>query len=147
MPFESDNAWPTGLVMIFDHARARYATFESHYYGPYDKLLNYCFGTSFQFYDKNDKSVLIVDVKDDSWAQKAELRYRADKQMRDWYALMLDECPIPRLWGLSLLGTFMGVYCGDTASYDVDPPAIPRPEPVTRVLYPNLAGEWDLDIF
>jgi hypothetical protein len=145
--------------------------FENRYYGPYDKLLNYCFGDSFTFYvapqnpprddsrdaadfivflvvfDRNDKPVLIVEVKDDSWAQKAELRYRADVQMRSRYALMLDECPIPRLWGLSLLGTSMRVYCGDTQSYMVAPEAIPRPEPSTRILSPSfLADEWDLDI-
>lgn len=96
-------------------------------------------------YDTNDKPVLLVEVKDDSWAQKAELRYRADKQMRERYALMLDECPLPRLWGLSLMGTSMRVYCGesgDTQSFDMTPPAIPRPEPSTRVLSPSfLAGE------
>ena len=172
MPFESDNAWPTGLLAIFEHARAMKTTFERRYYGPYDKLLNYCFGDSFQFYiapqnstrdDSRDaaidfivsfivfhrsrKPVLMVEIKDDSWAQKAELRYRADKQMRERYALMLDECPLPRLWGLSLLGTSMRVYCGDTTSFEVDPPAIPRPEPATRVLFPTfLAGQWDLDI-
>ena len=41
----------------------------------------------------------------------------------------------------------MRVYCGDTTSFEVDPPVIPRPEPATRVLFPTfLAGQWDLDI-
>ncbi len=172
MPFQQDNAWPAGLLTIFDHARAKHTTFENRYYGPYDKLLNYCFGDNFKFYIApqspprddsrdavdfivflvvfdvaTDRPVLMAEVKDHSWAQKAELRYRADKQMRDKYALMLDECPLPRLWGLSLLGTSMRVYCGDTTSFDVTPPAIPRPEPSTRILSPNfLAGEWELDI-
>ncbi|KIM35448.1 hypothetical protein M413DRAFT_32477 [Hebeloma cylindrosporum] len=112
-----------------------------HYYGPYDKLLNYCFGRGFTFYvapqkpsasdsrdtgestaflvvyNVDDKPVLIVGIKDDSWAQKAELRYRTDKQKRDQYGLMLDDCPIPRLWGL----------CGDKASYYVTPQAALSP--------------------
>lgn len=171
MSFQTDNAWPAGLLTIFEHGRAKHSTFENRYYGPYDKLLNYCFGSDFTFYvapqnppasdsrdtvdfivflvvfNSDDKPVLIVEVKDDSWAQKAELRYRADKQMRDRYGLMLDDCPTPRLWGLSVLGTSVRVYCGDKASYDVTPQAIPRPEPLSRVLSPSfLAGEWDLDL-
>ena len=46
-------------------------------------------------FNSDDKPVFIVEVKDDSWAQKAVLRYHADKQMRDWYSLMLDDCPTP----------------------------------------------------
>ncbi|KAI9067803.1 hypothetical protein FKP32DRAFT_1699472 [Trametes sanguinea] len=53
MPFLADDAWPDGLRIIFDHARTRNATLQNRYYGPYDKLLNYCFGDSFTliFYD------------------------------------------------------------------------------------------------
>jgi hypothetical protein len=170
MTFQTDEIWPTGLLTIFNHARAKRTTFENRYYGPYDKLLNYCFGESFAFYvapqnpprddsrdtvdfivflivfDKDDKPVLIVEVKDDGWKEKAELRYRADEYMRGRYALMLDDCPLPRLWGISLLGTSARVYCGDTATYQVQPPPIVRPDP-SRVLLPTfLAGEWDMDI-
>ncbi|KAK2467553.1 hypothetical protein APHAL10511_000408 [Amanita phalloides] len=167
MPFQSDQTWPGGLLTIFNHARANRTSFESRYYGPYDKLLNYCFGESFTFYvapqnpprdgsidfvvflvvfDSNDRPVLIVEVKDDSWAEKAELRYRADDQMRGRYALMLDDCPLPSLWGLSLFGTSARVYCGDKTTYEVQPPAIVRPDH-SRVLSPTfLAGEWDMDI-
>jgi len=153
-PFQSDNAWPAGLITIFNHARAKRIGFENRYYGPYDKLLNYCFGESFTFYvapqnpprddrhdvvdfvvflvvfDSNDKPVLIVEVKDDSWA---ELRYRADEQMRNRFASMLDECPLPRPWGPSLLGTSARVYYGDTTSLDVHPPTMKRPHE-SRVL-------------
>ena len=170
MPFTRDTAWPRGLLAIFERARARATTFEDRYYGPYDKLLNYCFGQSFKFYvapqcpprdgrcesadfvvsfvvcDASGKPVLLVEVKDDSWAQKAELRYRADKQMRERLSLLLDECPLPRLWGLSLLGTSPRFYCADGVSYDVFPHALDRPDQ-SRVLSPTfLAGEWGTDI-
>lgn len=170
MPFLSADGWPAGLLTIFDHARAKRTSFESRYYGPYDKLLNYCFGDDFTFYvapqnpprddgrdavdfivffvvfDSNDKPVMVVEVKDDGWAEKAELRYRADSQMRDKYALLLEECPSPRLWGLSLLGTSARVYCANKESYELQPPAIPRPDP-SRILLPTfLAGEWNMDI-
>jgi hypothetical protein len=170
MPFQSDNTWPAGLVTIFNHACAKRPPFQNRYYGPYDKLLNYCFGGSFTFYiapqnpprddsrdvfdptvflvvfDSNNKPVLIVEAKDDSWIEKAELRYRADDQMRSRYALMLDECPLPRLWGLSLLGTSARVYCGDTTSFDVHPPAIVRPHQSCVLPTTFLAGEWAIDI-
>jgi len=98
-------------------------------------------------FNSNDRPVVIVEVKDDSWAQKGELRYRADKQMRDRYGLMLDDSATPRLWGLSVFGTSVRVYCGDKASYEVTPQAVPRPEPLSRVLSPSfLAREWDLDL-
>ena len=167
MPLDQENAWPAGLRTIFEHARSKRAPFENRYYGPYDKLLNYCFGETFNFYvapqnpprddrsdaadffvsfvvcDKDGHPVLFVEVKDDAWVRKAELRYRADKQMGDRYALLLDECPLPRLWALSILGTSMRIYSGDTASYDVSPPAIPRPEPSTRIPTSSLeSGIW-----
>lgn len=60
---------------------------------------------------------------------------------------MLGDCPIPRLWGLGLLGTKMRIYSGDKASFTVDPEYRSRPEPSTRLLPPDfLRGEWNLDI-
>lgn len=86
-------------------------------------------------FNNHGEPVLIIDVKDDSWSQKAELYFCADTQMRDRYALILDDCPGSRLWGLSVLGTSSRVYWGDKLTYEVNPPAIPRPEPSTRLLY------------
>ncbi|KAG9045905.1 hypothetical protein FS837_005424 [Tulasnella sp. UAMH 9824] len=143
------------------------STFEDHYYGPSDKLLNYCFGNDFNFYvarqvrqandkqdstdsliplfvvfNRNDKPVLLLEIRDDGWAEKAELRYLADKRMGDLSALMLDDCPIPRLWGLSVLGTSMRVYYGDTATHDVVPHPIGRSDPSPDLLPDFLAEEW-----
>ena len=140
MPFSQDNAWPAGLHTIFANARdRRHATFDERYNGPYDKLLNYCFGDGFKFYvaaynppeddgrerldcivsmvvfDGVGRPVLAVEAKDESWAGKGERRYRVDQQMRERFAMTLEDCPLPRLWGLSLLGTSMRVYCADTA--------------------------------
>ncbi|KAM5531083.1 hypothetical protein V8D89_015248 [Ganoderma adspersum] len=169
MTFKNDTAWPDGLLAIFTHGRASKATLERRYYGPYDKLLNYCISESFKFYvapqkpsedkgrdifdsisivvyDRTDKPVLLVEVRDESWALKAELRYRADENMRGRYGFMLEECAIPRLWGLSLLATSMRLYCGDKETYILNPPSISRPDP-WRVLPPSfLANEWGLDI-
>jgi hypothetical protein len=52
MPFSTDTAcsWPPGLRTIFDICRQQREPLENRYYGPYDKLLNYCFGDSFQYF-------------------------------------------------------------------------------------------------
>jgi len=147
MSFQTDNAWPAGLRFIFERAREKHnVTFEDRYYGPYDKLLNYCFGNGFTFYvspqylpvvdsrytidltiflvksDSNDKPVFILKVKDDSWAQKAELRFHADKQMRDHYALVLDECPYPA----SGVSAFSALPCASTAAAKQRMRSLPR---------------------
>jgi hypothetical protein len=83
-------------------------------------------------------------VKDDTWAQKAAFRFRADHQMRSRYGFMLSECPLPRLWGISVLGTSMQTYCGDKEAFSVDPKATPHPRASSRVLPPAyLDGEWE----
>ncbi|KAF8972306.1 hypothetical protein BDZ97DRAFT_1784118 [Flammula alnicola] len=51
MPFSVDTSWPQGLRQIFSICRQQSQPFENRYYGPYDKLLNYCFETdSFRFF-------------------------------------------------------------------------------------------------
>src|SRR6266545_5133675 len=44
MPFSTDNSWPAGLLNIFEICRKVNSPLENRYYGPYDKLINYCFG-------------------------------------------------------------------------------------------------------
>jgi glycerol-3-phosphate cytidylyltransferase-like family protein len=62
--------------------------------------------------NQEQKPVLIVEIKDDRWVNGPDKRQRADAQMRQWYDQMLVDCAIPRLYGLSLLGTSLRVYCG-----------------------------------
>ncbi|KAJ3566567.1 hypothetical protein NP233_g6920 [Leucocoprinus birnbaumii] len=96
-------------------------------------------------FNYDDEPVLLVEAKDDDWAHKAELRFRANKQMRDHFALVLDECPDPRLWGLSFLGTSMRIYCGDKMTHDITPPVDPHPPPADRILMPAFlqeSGGW-----
>jgi hypothetical protein len=59
---------------------------------------------------------------------------------------MLPICAIPRLYGLSLLGTSLRVYCGDKVTGEVTPHFVDCPD-VNRILPPDfLEGQWDLDI-
>jgi hypothetical protein len=171
MPFSTDDSWPAGLLTIFEICRNKDKPLEYRYYGPYDKLLNYCFGDSFTFFvapqnppgdesikdtldfivflvvfDADRNPVFMAEIKDDSWAGKASLRLKADEQLRGRYDLIFDNCPLPRLWSLSLLGTSARVYCGDIATRDVTPPYQPRPYERYNVPSGFLEGEWNMDI-
>jgi hypothetical protein len=172
MPFSIDTNWPQGLLNIFNISRNQNAPVESHYYGPYDRLFNYAvIEGSFTFFlalqtapdetsprdavgfvvfmvvlNQEQKPVLIAEIKDDRWVKEPDKRQRADTQMRQRYDQMLPNCPIPRLYGLSLLGTSLRVYCGDKATGKVTPHFVGRPH-ANRILPPDfLEGQWDLDI-
>ncbi|KAF9237213.1 hypothetical protein BU15DRAFT_63280 [Melanogaster broomeanus] len=174
MPFSTDAHWPQGLLNIFHVSRNQNVPFESRYYGPYDRLFNYAviegsfalflapqaapddtstvpreavgYGVFMVVLDQDQKPVLLAEVKDDKWANRPDTRQRADAQMRRWYDQMLQHCPIPRLYGLSLLGTSLRVYCGDKATGKVAPGFVGRPD-AGRILPPDfLGGEWGLDI-
>jgi hypothetical protein len=172
MSFSTDTAWPQGLRTIFDNCRQQHAEpFENQYYGPYIKLLSYCFGESFQFFvapqnplsdlaprdtvdfgvflvvfDANHRPVLFAEINYDGWAHHASSRLEADDQIRLRYDEMLYDCPVPHLWGLSLLGTSLRIYCGTVATGAITPGFVPRPDPSRLLPRDFLEGTWDIDI-
>jgi len=66
--------------------------------------------------------------------------------MRQCYDAMHADCPIPRLWGLNLLGTWLRVYCGDVHSGAVQPEFEYRPSHDHTIPRDFLAGAWSMDI-
>jgi hypothetical protein len=64
----------------------------------------------------------MAQIEDDNRANNAGRLREADQQLRDRYDTTLDTCPLPRLWGLSLFGTSVRVYCGDAATRAITPP-------------------------
>lgn len=147
MPFETDTAWPARLITIFEVSRATLGTLEHRYYGPYDKLLNYCFdgfdyfvapqapprddttktldfGVYLVVMDQRRQPVFLIEVKDDSHLTAPSNRAAADQQMRARYDDLLYDCPLPLLYGLSLIGTNMRVYIGDAATMTLNPPRV-----------------------
>jgi hypothetical protein len=145
MPFYTDANWPQGLLNIFNVSREpeQNTAVESRYHGPYDRLFNYALiegsftiflasqsapdqtsprdGVNFVIFmvvsNQYRKPVLIVEIQDDGWANELDKRQRADAQMRQRYDQMLPNCPIPRFYGLSLLGTSLRVYFGEIVAY------------------------------
>jgi len=104
------------------------------------------FGVFLVVFDVQRRPVLLAEIKDDAWTTKSDLRFKADEQMRQRYDSMLAACRLPRLWGLSLLGTSLRVYCGDVATEEVDPAFEDRPCPGRTFPRNFLEGAWDIDI-
>ncbi|KAJ6490658.1 hypothetical protein C8R47DRAFT_1014108 [Mycena vitilis] len=168
MPFDTDTTWPAPLRTIFEVSRATLGTSEHRYYGPYDKLLNYCFdefayfvapqapprddatgtvdfGVLLVVMDQRRRPVLLIEVKDDSHLTVPSNRAAADQQMRARYDDLLYRCPLPKLYGLSMIGTKMRVYTGDAAVMTLHPPLVSTSP--DRVLdRKHLEGAWNVDI-
>ena len=89
--------------------------------------------------NRRQEPVLFANIKDDRWANEPDKRRRADTLMRQRYDQMLPNFPIPRLYGLSLLGTSLRVYCGDKDTGEAKPHFVGRPNP-DRILPPNFLG-------
>jgi hypothetical protein len=160
MTFETDQHWPEGLVKMFEHIK-RNPTF---LVGAISKLLYYIF-PAFKFYVRPsstaDRSnplpflvvctsdgnpVLFVGVRDAGWADRADLRLRADEEMRKEFDHLMVDCPIPRLYGLSCLGQSLCVYRGTKDTCMLEPPPTPRPDRSDALEPSFLADQWNLDI-
>jgi hypothetical protein len=170
MPFSTDVNWPQGLLNIFDIGRTE-CTLEARYNGAYDRLFNYAFEDSFAFFldpqlapeetppcddiecvrymavlNNERKPVLIAQIQDDGWVDSPLSRRMADKKMRLLYNKLSYKCPIRSLYGLSLLGTSLRVYCADTVTGYITPQFVGDPD-MRRAQPRNvLEGQWDLDI-
>ena len=172
MPFSTDANWLQGLLDIFNISHNQVMAFESCYYGPYNRLFNYVvIEGSFTFFlalqtvpnetflcdavdfvvfmvvlNWQQKPVLIAEIKDDRWVNKPDKHQRADTLVHQCYDQMLSNCPIPHLYGLSLLGTSLHVYCGNKATGEVTPHFVSHPN-ANWILPPDfLEGQWDVDI-
>lgn len=147
---------------------------EMRYYGPYNTLFSWCFCSNtlpdfvvapsnpplsfrslpdidypdvcFVVTDFHRHPVLVAEVKDDVWANKADLRARADDHMRRWFNAVLPDCRLPRVYGLSLLGTSLRVYVCNVATSEVEPAFATRPSLGHTLPHDFLGGAWDLDI-
>jgi hypothetical protein len=78
----------------------------------------------FSIRTKTQKS---AEINDNKWATKATMCCRADTQICQWYKQLLFNCLIPHLYGLSILGTSLHIYCGNKASGEVTPDFVEHP--------------------
>lgn len=88
---------------------------------------------------------MIVEIKDDTWLLHPSKRAAADQQARNRYTDMLQQCPLPRLWCLSIFGTAVRIYQGDRDTGAIHPNAFPYN---ANFVLPHdyLADAWGLGI-
>ena len=98
-------------------------------------------------FDAHSCPVLIADVRDDSWGNRADLdlHYRADYQICCWFNFMYQDCPLPCFWGLSLLGTSLCVH-SDFATRSIELHFIDCPSPGHALPHDFLGDDWNIDI-
>jgi hypothetical protein len=164
--------WPKSIFDIFNNKNL---PFGDRYYGPYNKLLHYALmDDSFTFfvspqrlvhedpfpreavypelclvvYNQDCNPFLFAMIKDDSWATKPYTCLRADAQMREQHGHFMLDHPIPpnRLYGLSLLGTSLRVYCYDKDTNTLTPDLVDCPNANHILPCDLLEGEWNIDI-
>ena len=90
--------------------------------------------------------LLIVEIKDDSWVNSGSLHLRADEQICLRFDQMLQNCPLPVLYGISFLGTSMHIYSGNVATGNIILELIDDPDE-DRIVPPKLLeGRWNIDV-
>ncbi|KAJ7668861.1 hypothetical protein B0H17DRAFT_1087583 [Mycena rosella] len=95
--------------------------------------------------DQRRQPVFLIEVKDDSPLTAPSKRAAADQQMRARYDGLLYNCPLPLLYGLSVMGTNMRVYIGDAVTMTLNPPRVETsPNCVLDRKY--LEDAWNVDI-
>lgn len=159
-------AWTPYLVNTINRERDEPTNDARRYHGAYYLLLAYCFPledgrfmkcpqgpnsdaidyVTFIVTDGRLRPVMLFAVQDDEWLVQPHRRLRADQQMRYQYDTILAKCPIPRLWGLSVLGTRVRIYCGVTATGNVTPAEVPHPSATQGLPDDYLADEWTMEI-
>ncbi|KAF8330364.1 uncharacterized protein EI90DRAFT_2973087 [Cantharellus anzutake] len=170
MPFSTDASWPEGFLKAFNVTR-NIDVPQHRYLALFNKLLYYTFTAgdfslssslqsgpgemfpldptdfvvSYVVITQQQKPVFIVDIKDNR-SDRHNTCLKADAQIRQRYDKLLRHCPIPRLYGLSVLDTSLRVYCGHKDTGDITPCMVDRPSADCDLPPDFLEGEWDLDL-
>ncbi|KAJ7181542.1 hypothetical protein C8R43DRAFT_1229395 [Mycena crocata] len=134
MPFSTDTKWSARLLTMFS-ASHEYATEGDHYFGLYDKLLNYSLAGFDYFVSPRAPWNAEQGEDDGRTVDEAHARLRADEAIRDRYSDYRQDCPLPVLYG--------GWHSA------IDPPKVPEDRPGDRYSVVDstyLKDAWDVDI-
>ena len=170
MRFSTNSTWPRFIRATFESEQQEDEGLESRYYGSYNLLLSHCFDNPDTFVKPQappnhlsrrqsvdfvvklcvantvNRPVLFLEVKDDASNNSAKLRFKAADQIRQRFQAMLPYCPLPRLYGLSVIGTSLRVYVGDVATGTVEPGFANWPGSARNVPPDFLEDGWNMDI-
>ncbi|KAJ6632416.1 hypothetical protein B0H10DRAFT_2427126 [Mycena sp. CBHHK59/15] len=136
--FVTDTVWPLQLKNIFTDFRDTHCSLEDHYYGAYDKLLNYCFGPGFDF-------VIYPQAPPTENARDTDSLYfvvRDPQQRPVFFLAAKDSDDIHR--GTASGRTNLRLHVGDVLEEAT--PLYVYTDPVHVVGRDHLKNEWDLDI-
>ncbi|KAF8059894.1 hypothetical protein FPV67DRAFT_1514768 [Lyophyllum atratum] len=131
-------SWTPYLHKVFGLVRVDH---ELAYNGGYNAILSMLFDPlDHHFIPGELTSVLVLAINPRSALDDKYRRQEADAHMR---GTLKEEGSnvFPRLYGISAFGTRIRVYCYDTRSSQIDPPAVPS----TSTAAP-LKEWWDMDV-
>ncbi|KAI9438447.1 hypothetical protein BJY52DRAFT_547743 [Lactarius psammicola] len=141
---------------------------ENEYYGPYNTLLTDLFppvehfqvapqimapsipdsvdSTVIYIVTKRKVPVFFIEIRPYFHLQRPGLRRSSDKHMRRTFRdLVLGILPIPKLYGVSAMGTCLSIYECTKATGVLLPPAItPDPKFIDVDVYPQERWNYDL---
>src|SRR5882762_7608301 len=161
-----DMPWGPTILEQFQLVN-RYTTDESEYYGPYITLLADLFPhtdhyqvapqfkgpvapgsidfTVIYIVMKRKVPVLFIKVKLYAHLQDIAKREKADNQMRDRFReLGSPNLPIPKLYGISAMGTCFSVYEYTKETNRVAPSSIPRDPDTVNDVAPQARWKYEL---
>ncbi|KAF8161688.1 hypothetical protein B0H34DRAFT_806842 [Crassisporium funariophilum] len=161
---KTDMPWPEFVAQQFELVN-QFTTDESEYYGPFNTLLTTVFppADSYQVSPLNKRitgsmdfaviyvimkrkvPVLFIEIKTYLAFDRASSRKEADDQMRDRFLdFSSGNIAIPKLYGISALGTRFSVYEYTSGTRSLTPPRIlPDPEIVTDTAPQK---RWNYDV-
>ena len=162
--------WPNWVLKTFETIPGgmNNATQESLLYGPYNTTLGYLFpasegfmvvpqyqrptmGQSIDFttvfiVESSDTQtpIFYLEIKPPAHIDELSRREQADMQMRERVRDLLHGLRIPKLHGVSAIGTRLSFYHYDVATHVLEPPAIPRDPILINDTAP--AERWGVDL-
>ncbi|KAF8147892.1 hypothetical protein B0H34DRAFT_680070 [Crassisporium funariophilum] len=145
----------------------RFTTDESEYYGPYNTLLTDLFPhtehyqvtpqykgpitpgsidfTTIYIVRKRKCPVFFIEINPFPHIDEISTRSKADQQMRDRYESFIGRnLFVPKLYGISAMGTRFSVYEYDKDTNALSPPSIPRHPTFVTDVAP--ASRWNYEL-
>lgn len=162
----SDMPWGATILEQFELIN-RYTTDESEYYGPYITLLTDMFPhiehyqvapqfkgpvtpgsvdfTVIYVVMKRKVPVLFIEVKPYVHLHEIGTRGKADHQMRERFRdLVGPNLPVPKLYGISAMGTCFSVYEYTKETSRLTPPLIARDPDIINDVAPQARWNYEL---
>jgi len=158
--------WADSILKQFEIAD-RYSTDETEYFGPYNTLLTDFFRHTEHYQvvpyykapitsDSTDfitrlivrymtSPVFFIDIKPVFHLDDISTRAKADEQIREQFKSIVGQnLVIPKLYGISAIGTRFSVYHYNKETRILSPPSVPRDSMQLADIAP--VNQWNIDL-